>query len=44
MRPELLQLLLEKLGLVVRYRLLVEDEDLRDVVVMDLFTLLASCV
>lgn len=36
MRPELLQFLLEKLILIICYRLLVENENLGDVVVVDL--------
>lgn len=47
-RPELFQLLLEELVLVVGYRLLVEDQDLGYVVVVDLgaphqFLLLYTC-
>lgn len=36
-RPELFQFLLEKLVLIICYRLLVQDENLGDVVVVDLF-------
>ena len=37
-RPELFQFLLEKLILIISYRLLVQNEDLGDVVVVDLFS------
>lgn len=36
-RPELFQFLLEKLILIICYRLLVQNENLGDVVVVDLF-------
>lgn len=37
MRPELFQFLLEKLILIICYRLLVQNENLGDVVVVNLF-------